>query len=476
MGRRLGLAAAAATAVALVALVASGAFNGATRGPLALPPALALAAPAGPSLRIAADPIGLSIEYPLLEHDLGSGRCPPAAFAAAVAGLGTPTLRVGGDSQDEVAPAGSAPPAPRNGRPARGSRGFPGVSDLDAELWTQLGCLERETGIAVVVGLNLASGQPAWGAKLAAQARAVIPAARLSFELGNEPDIYGLRVRWWNGRTLTSAAMPWATYLARARQLAARLGPGASIEGPDLASGRWVAAVPALARTLHLRTIDAHFYPLDGCRDPAAVSAANLLSRAIQNKLDERVRLARDARAAGLQAVISEANSVSCGGVAGVSDEPATAVWGARTVITALRDGFASVRFHSSGGPYDPFVVTASGVVARPLYVGLRALAGLLAPGVRLRAIPGAGALDAVALARPGGGAQTTLLSNYTAKPRWVTLEAGASPARVLAVIARAPTLERWRVAASGGRVRVALPANSVVAISIGAAQRGSST
>jgi len=471
VGRKLGPAAATAAALALVALVAlalSGAFDGGTHS-APLSPALALAAPAGPSLTITADPIGLSIEYPLLERDLGSRRCPPAAFVAAVAGLGTPTLRVGGDSQDEVAPAGTAPPVRRNG-------GLRGVSDLDTELWTQLGCLERETGIDVVVGLNLASGQPAWGAELAAQARAAIPAARLSFELGNEPDIYGLRVRWWNGRALVSTAMPWPTYLARARQLAARLGPGAAIEGPDLASGRWIAAVPALARTLHLRTIDAHFYPLDGCRDPAAVTTANLLSREIQSKLDERVRLARDARAAGLKAVISEANSVSCGGVAGVSDEPATAVWGVRTVITALRDGFASVRFHSSGGPYDPFVVTGSGVVARPLYVGLRALAGLLAPGERLRAIPGAGALDAVALGRPGGETQTTLLSNYAATPRWVALEAGGSPARVLAVIARAPTLERWRVAASGGRVRVELPANSVVAISIGGAQPGSST
>ena len=457
MGRALGLAAAAAV-LALAGLALSGAFDGAPRAPL--PPALALGAPSGPTWAIATDPIGLSIEYPLLERDLGGGRCPPAAFAAALAALGRPTLRIGGDSQDEVAPAGSAR--------------FPGVSDLDARLWTQLGCLERETGIAVVVGLNLASGQPTWGAELAAQARAAIPAARLSFELGNEPDIYGLRVRWWNGRALVSSAMPWPIYLARAKALAARLPPGSSIEGPDLASGRWVAAVPALARTLGLRTIDAHFYALNGCRDPAAVTTAKLLSRATQAKLDERVRLAIDARAAGLEAVVSEANSVSCGGVAGVSNEPASAVWGVRTVITALRDGFASVRFHSSGGPYDPFVVNGGRVALRPLYVGLRALAGVIAPGERLRAIAHAGALDGVELAGPGG-AETALLSNYAATPRWVALPAGAGAVRVVAVIARAPTVERWRTTPSNGRVRVRLPANSVVAIS-GAGQRGSST
>ena len=54
-------------------------------------------------------------------------------------------------------------------------------------------------------------------------------------------------------------------------------------------------------RTLHLRTVDAHFYPLDACHPPGARPRA-LLSRAVQIKLDERVRLARDARAARLRA------------------------------------------------------------------------------------------------------------------------------------------------------------------------------
>ena len=98
----------------------------------------------------------------------------------------------------------------------------------------------------------------------------------------------------------------------------------------------------------------------------------------------------------------------------------------------------------------------------------------MIAPGERLRAIAHAGALDGVELAGPGG-AETALLSNYAATPRWVALPAGAGAVRVVAVIARAPTVERWRTTPSNGRVRVRLPANSVVAIS-GAGQRGSST
>ena len=443
---RLGLAAGAAIVFALAAFLA---HDGRPARRPAAPAALILAAPAGPAVTIAADPVGLSIEYPLLVHDLGAGRCPPPAFVHAITELGSPALRIGGDSQDKLAPAGTAR--------------APGLSVLPARFWMQLGCLERETRIPVVVGLNVAWGNPAWAAAMAAGARTAVPRSRLSFELGNEPDIYGDPVEWWNGRELTANRMPWRTYLARVRALAAVLGPGARLEGPDLASGRWVARVPALARTLHLQTLDAHFYPLDGCHDPSAATTA-LLSRQIQTKLDERVRLARDAHAAGLAAVISEANSISCGGLPGASDGPAAAVWAVRMILTALRDGFVSVRFHSSGGSYDPFVVTRGRVIARPLFAGLRAAAGLLRAGATLRAIPNARSLDGVAITARDG-ARTFVLSNYGAAPTWVALRAKA-PVAVLRVAAGSASVSSVRLAAAAGSVRVELPPNSVDAIS----------
>jgi hypothetical protein len=241
------------------------------------------------------------------------------------------------------------------------------------------------------------------------------------------------------------------------------VGATAALEGPDLASGRWVRRVPALAAALHLRTLDAHFYPLDGCRGRPPDAIASLLSAAIQTKLDERVRLARDARTLGLEAVVSEAGSVSCGGIAGVSDTPASAVWGARTVLSALRDGFASVRFHSSGGAYDPLVVTADTVVARPLYRALAALAPLLAAGARLQALASAPGLAAVALTR-ADGTRTTLVSNYTPAARWVSVAATGAVSAV-AIRARTPVVSESRVAPSRGRALVELPGDSLVAL-----------
>jgi hypothetical protein len=443
------LAAALAIALALLLTGGSGGHRGGNRTG-----AVMIGAAAGPGVRITVPPVGLSVEYPVLAAELGARRCPPAALVRAIRGLGSPTLRIGGDSQDETAPAGTPP--------------TPGVHDLPRGFWSRLACLERETGISVVVGLNLASRHRAWAATLAAQARSAVPRSRLSFSLGNEPDIYGVHVPWWTGHSLVSRHMVFDTYEHRALDTAALLPPGSAIEGPDFASGRWIRAVPVLVRRLRLRTLDAHFYPLDACHTTAGDTTAALLSRGVQLRLDERVRLARDARAAGLPAVISETNSISCGGVRGVSDGRAAAVWAVRLVLTALRSGFAEVRFHSSGASYDPFLVRRGRLFLRPMYLGLREAAALLPPGALLRAIPGAGALDGVEVTAPDGGS-TTLLSNYGAAGLWVSVAATRGPVRVVEVLARAPVVRSVVVAVAGGRARVELPPDSVDAVQSGA-------
>jgi hypothetical protein len=134
-------------------------------------------------------------------------------------------------------------------------------------------------------------------------------------------------------------------------------------------------------------------------------------------------------------------------------------------ILTALRDGFVSVRLHSSGGSYDPFVLSAGELVARPLYAGLRAAAGLLTPGAVLRAIPNAASLDGVAITAPDGS-RTIVLSNYGSKAAWVTLHA-AAPVRVLRVRSDAPTVSSAAVVAAAGRARVELPPGSVDAIAL---------
>ena len=110
---------------------------------------------------------------------------------------------------------------------------------------------------------------------------------------------------------------------------------------------------------LHEQTVGVHLYPLSACVTPrgrhdrrAALGARR------PTRLVASAWVVADASAAGVPAIISEANSASCGGVAGVSDSPAIAVWAVRFVLAALKTGFQEVRFHFSGAPYDPFVVS----------------------------------------------------------------------------------------------------------------------
>ncbi len=113
-----------------------------------------------------------------------------------------------------------------------------------------------------------------------------------------------------------------------------------------------------------------------------------------------------------MPAIISEANSASCGGVAGVSDSPAAAVWAVRFVLTALKTGFQEVRFHFSGGPYDPFVVRGESVLTRPIESALAALNQWLPVGATLRTLSGVRGLVASGVGEPatspGGPAGTS--------------------------------------------------------------------
>ena len=125
---------------------------------------------------------------------------------------------------------------------------------------------------------------------------------------------------------------------------------------------------------LHLAVVGVHLYPLSDCGSPSAVTIRRLLSVESADAPNELAWVVADANAAGVPAIISEANSAACGGKAGVSDSPASAVWAIRYVLSALKIGFQEVRFHMSGGPYDPFVVQGSHVSERPLAIALTAL------------------------------------------------------------------------------------------------------
>jgi hypothetical protein len=414
---------------------------------------VALGATRGAPVTIAADPVGLSVEYPVLAADLGSGACPPPSLVSAIEGLGTPTIRIGGDSEDETAPAG----VPQ----------FAGVTDLPHAFWSQLGCLDTQTHEPIVVGLNLASQIPAWAATMATQARGAIPASLLSFEIGNEPDIDGPSVAWWNATAPAKTLIPFTTYLDDAQAVEGQLGSGAVVEGPDFATPRWLGELPRIASTLSLHAIDAHFYPLNACTGAKQATVRALLTAGVSELSDYVTQTLAAATALHLPMLISESNSVACRGKPGVSDSAAAAVWGLRLVINAIRAGIQSVRFHSSGSTYDPFLVGADGTVTeRPLYYGLETAVQLLPIGATVTTLRTPGDLMGVLVGDPDGS-RTYIVTTYAGTPVEIRLRAHRR-ATLTGIEPVVPIIEPLRhVKPVHGSLTVKLAPSTVVAVTV---------
>jgi hypothetical protein len=412
--------------------------------------------PAGPGLSVTMAPVGLSIEYPVMARDLGNGPCPPAALAGELLRLGSPPLELAGVSQDLTAPNGALSAPPSSWETAT-------LYSLPSEFWTQMQCLLTAARDPLTVGLNARTGNLSWATQMVTKARGAATAG-LSFSLGNEPDLYGLP-------NYSSLDKPFAGEEAVAAnlylQLAGYLRPAigsAPLVGPELSRpGRWRNQLPRVLAQLDEQMVGVHLYPLTDCRSPREVTTGGLLSARAADSPARLAWVVSEAQAAGVPAIISEANSASCGGLAGVSDRPAAAVWAVRFVLSALKTGFREVRFHSSGDPYDPFVVRGAEVLKRPLESALVALNQWLPVGSSLRSLPRVQGLVATAVRQPGGGS-VLILDNERPRPRPVVLR---NAHRVhVAVLSPVRAGLRTETLSAAGRIRLAIAANSVLAIS----------
>ena len=231
--------------------------------------------------------------------------------------------------------------------------------------------------------------------------------------------------------------------------------------GPELARpARWQHELPRVIEQLHEQTVGVHLYPLTACSSPRAVTIGGLLSPRVADAPARLAWVVADANAAQVPAIISEANSASCGGAAGVSDSPAAAVWAVRFVLAALKTGFHEVRFHFSGGPYDAFIVHGEEIVRRPLESALVALGHWLPVGSSLQTLPGVKGLVATGIA-----AGTIILDNERAQPRPVVLHT-AQAVRIETLRATQAGLHTAQLSPHGGRIKLVVAGNSVATVS----------
>ena len=403
---------------------------------------------------VSRSPFGLSIEYPLMEKALGAGPCPSPALVATLKQLGSPSLRIGGDSQDLAGPSAAY-------------RYF-----IPTSFWTTLGCLARESGVQVTVGLNFATSPPADDLTTIAEAEQAIPEVQLSFSLGNEPDLYGISHIFPDEPGVTIPAFrtsPWTAdrYISEWETRRALLGQ-VQIEGPDLAGIGWRGTISQMLMRDPPDVMDVHAYPTSACGPPDEMTtAARLLSKHASVGLVEKYDwLLAVARAAHRPAIVSESNSASCGGRPGVSNTPVAGVWAARYVVAALLAGFEQVGFHSASGSYDPLSFETNGTVKmRPLGQALLFLHRWIPLGSRISSSSNNPKVLAATISE--GARTSVIVSSFSSKPLGFSIDVPgpAKRAHTDTLTTTSAGETPGSVAVSAHRTRVILAPDTVVAI-----------
>ncbi len=249
--------------------------------------------------------------------------------------LGPGMLRFGGITADEnVAWTDAATP-----RPAWAS------STIDAAQLRAIGGLARRSGWQVLLTVGLAHDEPTAAAREVAAAHRALGPYLAAVEIGNEPDAYGSH----DFRELPWIAQGYEEEVSSYREAIAALTPGVPIAGPDVSgSGVFPEWGEEEALTQGPALLTGHHYPL-GCAQTPPPSIEALLSAAVRGA--EARSLATYLSVSGTYGIplrIDETNTVSCGGVAGISDTFASALWATAYITQAMAAGAAGINLEGN--------------------------------------------------------------------------------------------------------------------------------
>jgi hypothetical protein len=284
-----------------------------------------------PGAVVPKDFLGLSFELsslPLLASYAQQGD-----LVALLRSLGPGVLRFGGVSADTRV-AWRDEPAPL---PSWAS------GELQAADLRELAVLAARTGWRVLLTIGLGHFEPAAAAREVAAAKTALGPWLEAIELGNEPNawaLHGLRSEPW---TFVQYDEQLSAYRAAIEAAA----PGVPLAGPDTSgSSAFENWAPAEVVDQRPAMLTGHHYAL-GCAEQPPPSIERLLSHHTQQL--EQASLSRSvavARAAETPLRLDEINNISCGGVAGISDTFASALWAVGYLTQAMTAGVAGVNLH----------------------------------------------------------------------------------------------------------------------------------
>lgn len=315
--------------------------------PASLPVTLSIE-PNEPGRPVPARFLGLSFEAAALRQLGGYSRY--GNLVALLRSLGPGIIRFGGITSDEDVgwTDASTPPPPW------------ASSTIDPADLRAVALLARRSGWRVLLTVGLAHYEPRAAAREVAAAHAALGSYLAAVEIGNEPEAYanhGYRPAPW-------LPQEYEEQVSDYREAIEALTPGVPIAGPDsTGSGSFLEWGYAEALAQQPVLLTGHHYPL-GCAQTPPPSIESLLSPATRGRelrsLETYLDVSRTDR---IPLRIDEAGSVSCGGVPGISDTFAAALWATGYITQVMSEGAAGINLEGNPtncGGYTPMCAASA--------------------------------------------------------------------------------------------------------------------
>jgi Glycosyl hydrolase family 79 C-terminal beta domain len=273
---------------------------------------------------------------------------------------GWPMVRLGGNSTDESWWNPTLLPRPL------------GITnDITNDTLDNLAASTPPNSSRLILGLNLGQNNPAHAKEFAQAALNGLPSGKIYlFEVGNEPDIFASHAYYSDPSTgqtvfIRPADYSFTNYVGEFDAFATAL-QGLSqpvpLGGPVFTTTKygWMQYLPTFlaAQAPRLKAVTYHRYPLSACSWSTPGSStdptiANLLADKSAQGLAQAVApFVTQSRSYMKNLRITEINSVSCGGKAGVSNSFASALWATDVMFNLAKVGAVGVNFHSGTGTY----------------------------------------------------------------------------------------------------------------------------
>jgi glycosyl hydrolase family 79 len=383
---------------------------------------------------VAAGFVGLATEYWNVENEVGTDPAKPDApfeqVARNLAPGGGFSLRIGGDSTDWT------------WFPIPGMKQPPWVRWTMTPAWTAV--TKRLVGdlhAHLIVGLNMESGSVKIAdAELREIQTGIGDSAPITFELGNEPELYSHFPYYHTANGAAVLGRPKTYSLADMAsqwdQLANAL-PKVRLAGPGYSG---LSALPYVSQFLgsthRLSLLTVHTYPLKSkrCTGGAPLQESELFDADSLQNLASQVKTWTTVAhhyADGVR--VDEMNSVTCGGEPGFTDTFGPALWALNVLPLYAEAGVNGVNFQTR--PYTAQNLiqtsdTSSGwrVRVQPEYYGLLAFAKLTPPGSRILKVSTVKSdLYAWAARTPQGQTNVVITNVGSAPASFAVKAAGAS-------------------------------------------------